>query len=217
LTLLAPSPVPDRSIPVPRIVRAKTTLKKLIQNLPGAARVKYMPGIRHERLTQAAQALSPFSRKLEDFDCIISVMRNPYDLEVSRYHFLRLGYHGVRGLSAGRAQDIAFKGDFVQFADSAPFFGRLPARIEDWYVLNGKMPENLCILRFETLADDLLRVVGRLYRIKRGLPRLNATEHQNYRRYLTAETETAIYRKFRWLFDSGFYKRQTVPTGARTE
>jgi hypothetical protein len=208
LTLLAPSPAPDRAIAAPAIVRAKTVLSNLVRKIPGAGRLKYAPGIRHERLAQAADALARFDRRLEDFECVISVMRNPYELEVSRYHFLRLGYLGVKGLSAGRSQDIALRGDFTEFADSAPYFGRLPARIEDWYVLKGKMPDNLRALRFENLACDLPRIVGQFYPIRREIPRLNASEHRHYREYLTAESEAAIYRKFRWLFDSGFYKRE---------
>jgi hypothetical protein len=211
LTLLAPSPVPDRAIAVPAIVRAKAVLRNFARTIPGTRRVKYALGIRHERLTQAADALARFNRRLEDFECVISVMRNPYELEVSRYHFLRQGYLGVKGLSAGSSQDIALQGDFTEFADSAPYLGRLPARIEDWYVLKGKMPENLCALRFESLADDLPRIVGRFYPIRRELPQLNPSEHRHYREYLTAESEVAIYRKFRWLFDSGFYKRESIP------
>ena len=59
-------------------------------------------GSRHERLTEAAASLARFGRRLEDFDTIISIMRNPYDMEVSRYHFLRRGYLGVAGLARGR-------------------------------------------------------------------------------------------------------------------
>jgi hypothetical protein len=208
LTLLAPSPVADRSIAVPAAVRIRTVLKQLLLNIPGAAQVDGALGIRHERLTQARDALAGFNRKLAQFDCIISVMRNPYDLEVSRYHFLRRGYLGVKGLSAGRAQDIALQGDFTQFANLAPFFGRMQSRIEDWFELNGKIPENLFPLRFETLAQDLERVIGQFYRIRRGLRRLNASSHEHYKQYLTPAAEEAIYFKFRWLFDHGFYDRE---------
>jgi len=55
------------------------------------------------------------------------VARNPYDLEVSRYHFLRLGYLGVAGLSQGRAQQIAFAGDFTGFRPHSAL-SRPPAR-----------------------------------------------------------------------------------------
>jgi hypothetical protein len=210
LTLLAPSPVTDRAIAVPPIVRAKRVLGNFARKISGARRVQYAPGIRHERLTQAADALARFNRRLQDFECVITIMRNPYELEVSRYHFLRQGYLGVKGLSAGRSQDIALRGDFAEFADTAPYLGRLPARIEDWYVLNGKTPENLCALPFENLAYDLPRIVGRFYPIRCALLRLNPSEHRHYRKYLTAESEAAIYRKFRWLFDSGFYKRESL-------
>src|SRR5438552_5731512 len=120
LTLLAPSSVPDRSLAVPAVVRVKTALKKFLSSIPAVTGVDSVPGIRHQHLTQARDALVRFNRTLAQLDCIISVMRNPYDLEVSRYHFLRRGYLGVKGLSAGRAQDIALKGDFTQFATLAP-------------------------------------------------------------------------------------------------
>src|SRR5437016_9776214 len=88
LTLLAPSPVPDRSLAVPAAVRVKTVLKKFLLGFPGVTRLETAPGIRHERLAPARDALAQFNRTLAQFDCMISVMRNPYDLEVSRYHFL---------------------------------------------------------------------------------------------------------------------------------
>ena len=208
LTLLVPSSVPDRSIAVPRVVRAKSVLKSFLMGFPGATRVDLVAGARHERLTQAAAALARFNRRLEEFECIISVMRNPYDLEVSRYHFLRKGYLGVKNLSVGLAQDIALEGDFTRFAESAPYFGRLPSRFEDWFELNGRIPDNLFPLRFETLEPELERIVGQFYRIGRGLRRLGASRHEHYRHYLTPAAEAAIHGKFRWLFDRGFYSRE---------
>jgi hypothetical protein len=73
------------------------------------------------------------------------------------------------------------------------------------------MPQNLHIVRFENLEDDIGRIIGRLYPIRSGLPKLNASPHAPYRSYMNAEAESGIYRKFRWLFDRRFYKREQFP------
>ncbi len=213
ITLVVPSGRPDPAINVPLMVRAKANLKATLTDLKNRMfrNVTIAEGMRHERMADAALALAPFGRCLEDFETILAVARNPYDLEVSRYHFLRLGYLGVAGLSQGRAQQIAFAGDFTGFARTAPYLGRLPARIEDWYEIDGKMPQNLRILRFESLEHDLERIVSPLYPIRRKLAKLNVSPHEPYTAYLTAESEEAIYRKYQWLFDRQFYKREQFP------
>ena len=68
-------------------------------------------------------------------------MRNPYDMEVSRYHYLRRGYHGVEGAAEAREQEIALAGDFERFALEAPYHGQLPANIERWYQIGDRMPQ----------------------------------------------------------------------------
>lgn len=216
ITLVAPSDRADPSISVPLPVRLKSNLKATLTGLKIMVfrRVAIAEGPRHEHLGQAAQRLAGFGRRLEDFDSIISVMRNPYDMEVSRYHFLRRGYLGVAGLARGGPQKIALEGDFTRFACTAPYHGRKPARIEDWYEIEGAMPRNLRIVRYENLEEDIMRIVGRLYPIRSRLPKLNASVHAPYRAYMNAEAESGIYRKFRWLFDREFYKREQFPVVA---
>ncbi len=210
VTLLVPPHRPDPRARVPSTVRAKMQVKKLLKDwrLVGPRNVTEAQGTRHETLAEAAAALTAFGRTLGDFDVIVSLVRNPYDIEVSRYHFLRRGYLGVKGVAVGREQQIAFSQDFTRFACTAPYRGRLPAHIEEWYETGGAMPENLQIVRFESLERDLARVVGSLYPIRRKLPKLNASDHAPYHLYLTALAEDAIYRKFRWLFDRNFYSRE---------
>jgi sulfotransferase family protein len=213
ITLVIPSDRPDPAVSVPLMVRAKANLKATLTDLKFRMfrNVTIAEGRRHEPLSDAARSLSRFGRRVEDFDTIVSIMRNPYDLEVSRYHFLRRGYLGVAGLARERAQRIALDGDFTRFACMAPYHGRMPSRIEDWYQVDGAMPQNLHIVRFETLEEDIGRILGRLYPIQSGLPKLNASTHAPYRSYMNAEAESGIYRKFRWLFDREFYKREQFP------
>jgi len=199
------------SIRLPAFVTFKLGVKRIVAGAAAWNRpsVNTVDGSRHVRLRDAQKILAPFGRQLSDFHLIIAVVRNPYDLEVSRYHFLRLGFHGVKGLAQNVEQEIAMAGDFERFAADAPYHGRLPAGIENWYELDGKMPENLRIIRFETLEADLRHAVGQLYPISAGLRRLNATAHAPYQSFLTRKSEEGIYRKYRWLFDRQFYRRET--------
>jgi hypothetical protein len=192
----------------------------LIDNAPGRFTLSVPPhvkppagatviaGTRHERLRQAASRLAALGRKLDDFDAVVAIMRNPYDIEVSHYFYKQLGHPWDRG----RAQDLALARDFLAFAREAPFYGNLPARIEDWYELDGKMPENLRIIRFENLREELYDFVRGLCPISQELRNLNRTRHAPYLSFLNPESEEAIYCKYRWLFDRGFYGRERVST-----
>lgn len=200
-------PVPG----LPRFVRARLRLKALLKRsgLWSPRSVCLVAGKRHARLFEIRDMAEARGRLLEEFPVILAVIRNPYDLEVSRYHYLRRGRHGVAGVTRGREQTIAMEHGFETFAARAPFHGRLPARMEEWYTLDGSIPSNLRIVRFENLEADLDRAIGELCRVAGRLPRLNATPHAPYAKYLSPATEEAIYQKYRWLFDRGFYRRET--------
>jgi hypothetical protein len=170
--------------------------------------VRRIAGARHETLQQASDALNDFRRELADFEAIVVVIRNPYDLEVSRFHFFRRGHLGIKGMAHEYAEELAQSGDFGAFANRAAYHGQLPGRIEDWFEIGGRMPPNLRILRFETLQADLSRAIAPFCTVISPLPRLNASAHAPYKNYLTPDIEEAIYRKYRWPFDRGFYSRE---------
>jgi len=210
VTLTEPSAGPDPAVAMPAFARTMLALRRLRWCVGMLMRnsVTLVEGSRHENLRQASEVLAKLGRKLEDFRAIVSIVRNPYDLEVSRYHFFRRGYHGVKGVAHEYAEELALAGDFEAFARKAPYHGRLPAQIEDWYEIDGNMPNNLRIVRFENLEKDLHEVVAQLYPVRTRLPKLNASEHAPYKSYLTADSEDAIYNKYRWLFDRNFYRRE---------
>lgn len=189
----------------------------LIDNAPGATLsvpkghapaqldVREIEGLRHERLHEASAILATSGRKLSDFEIILAVIRNPYDLEVSFYYQKRKSQPWIRG----RAKELAM-GSFLEFARHAPLGKRPPTRIEDYYELDGAAPANLRILRYENLERELYDAVRPILPITHSLGRYNAEPHPPYRDFHTPDVEEAIYRKYRWAFDSGYYAREFV-------
>ncbi|MGH6877774.1 MAG: sulfotransferase domain-containing protein [Rhizomicrobium sp.] len=202
-------PASDR---ISAMARMKFGVRRLRRQLSLSWRpqVRRLAGMRHETLGEASETLARLGRRLEDFEAIVAVIRNPYDLEVSRFHFFGRGHLGVKGLAHEYAEELALAGDFAAFARKAAYHGRLPGRIEDWFEIDGRMPANLRILRFENLEADLRRVLAPLCPDASPLPRLNASAHAPYKDYITLEIEKAIYEKYRWPFDRGFYDRESA-------
>jgi hypothetical protein len=210
VTLTEPADNPDRAAVMTRGARLKLALRRLRRRAGMLARpsVKVVEGSRHETLPEAAAMLAKLGRRLDSFRAIIAIIRNPYDLEVSRFHFFRRGYHGIPGAAHEYAEVLAQAGDFTDFALKAPYHGRLPSCIEDWYEIDGRMPPNLRLVRFEALEAELYALMAQFHPVRTKLPRLNATEHASFASYLTPAAEEAIYRKYRWLFDRGLYARE---------
>jgi hypothetical protein len=212
VTLTEPSDQFAQTDRVSSFARAKLGLRRFRRQMGFLRRPKLdvIEGTRHETLVEASLVLRRLGRRLEDFRLIFAVIRNPYDLEISRYHFFRRGHLGVQGLAHEYAEELALAGDFAAFARRAPYHGRLPGRIEDWFEIEGRIPNNFRILRFENLRQGLDDALAQVDRIPSPLPTLNATEHGPYTNYLTPEIEKFIYEKYRWPFDRGFYPRLRV-------
>jgi len=71
------------------------------------------------------------------------------------------------------------------------------------------MPKNLEIIRFESLADDVgkvLRKIGITCNIS-DFPWVNRSSHSDYKSYYSQAAEEAVYRRYKWVFDYGSYER----------
>lgn len=164
----------------------------------------FVKGRRHELMVEAEAFFNARGRCLTDFAEVFAVMRNPYDLEVSRYHYLRLGHVIDQGL----AQELALAGDFAEYLAAAPFFGWSPPNLTGYYRIGNYIPDNLRILRFESLAHELdSRMAPYLKAGRALLPHLNKSDHDDYRSYFDARTERLCFERHRWFFDLGFYPR----------
>src|SRR5437868_3387349 len=127
----------------------------LYQVQPGSgqkhdSRVVPITGKRHIGLAEAARVVSACGFEIRRFPLIFAVIRNPYALEVSRYAYLQTGHPW----DAGRNQELALTANFETFAiQSSLHDGSVP--IEKYFQLDGAIPPNMRIVRFENLATGI--------------------------------------------------------------
>jgi hypothetical protein len=167
--------------------------------------VQYVRGSRHETLEEAQAILADLGYDVSRFSVVIAGTRNPYALEVSRYAYLQSGH----AVDAGDEQDLAMNSDFSTFAVRSD--RNLSSPIHRYYTIGGQIPANLRVIRQELLDDDLQRIMAEL-----GIPcripvvRDNESLHDDYRSYYTPASEAAVYERYRWIFDAGWYERMDL-------
>ncbi len=161
-----------------------------------------LEGTRHEDLYQARDFFENrnLGVSLRRFETIFVMVRNPYDLEVSRFHYLQLGHPWDRG----PAHRIAMTGDFREFARSAkPFF-----KIENYFVIDGCLPPNLRVMRLEDISSQRLNMAfGQYFEAPLELEAVNATKRKSFAEYFDKESEEMVYQRYKFLFDYGYYSR----------
>jgi hypothetical protein len=158
-------------------------------------------GWAHENMRDARKRLVQYNKTLESFKAIILGIRNPYDLMVSNYFFMRKTYQHNRERPNFR---IAMDNDFEGYAVKVVF-----EPIENWMTINGSRPENLRIIRFEHLQEDFDTLSNEFGFSTIKIPHINSSEHDHYLSYLTPRAEKVIYNKMRYLFAEGFYERES--------
>lgn len=168
-------------------------------------RVGYFPGRRHETLMDAQSFFTYRNMDLTGFERIFAVMRNPYDLELSRYAYLRKNLPQDRG----PAQNIALENDYKDYLKQAPFFGMNPPRLNLYFSMNGALPDNLTVLKFENLNNDIETYMGAYLSSGYKLPFENVSKHKKYQDVYDAECEQLVFERNRWFFEKGFYARES--------
>jgi hypothetical protein len=165
--------------------------------------VIHWPGRRHESLYDAESVLTYMNRSIFSFEKIFVVMRNPYDLELSRYSYLKQGHDWDKG----RAQDLAMNSSYKEYLREAPFFGMNPPRLDVYYAINGCIPKNLVVLKFENLKSDINFYMKEYLKGDIRLERVNHSKHPDYVSVYDKESEELCYRRNHWFFEKGFYSR----------
>jgi len=158
----------------------------------------------HAGLADARDTMAEFDIDLAALRSILVVVRNPYDWEVSLYNYLRQHRFG-RG-DDRLLGDGSFEG-FVRAARNSPFPRFL------W--LDGRMPDNLRILRHESLQQDVEAELDRVGIVPQAvLPHLNrSTRPVDHRDYYSHATEAIVFERHRLLFEMGLYERMEPPAG----
>lgn len=157
----------------------------------------------HEDLKATRELLREQHRDVDGFEAVFVCIRNPYDLMVSNYHFLRQSY--PKNKSRINFQ-LAATTSFEEFCTRIGKIGP-----QDWMTIDGTPLRNLCIIRFERLLDDLAAYARRFGFENCQVPHLNPSKRGHYRDYLTPIAEEYIFRKFRYWFESGYYEREAAP------
>jgi len=170
-------------------------------------RINVWKGTRHENLAQAKTFLRENNlQKLEDFEKIIVLIRNPYDYIVSRFHYLSKNQQ----YNLGPAARIAAEGDFEKYALKAPRFFRTEGYLLDEH---GRIPENLHIIRYEDFSTTLNISIKKYLKEEIDFgDKVNFSKRKHYSDYYISnpEIEPAVYKKFKFLFDKGYYSRIVI-------
>jgi hypothetical protein len=166
-------------------------------------------GWAHENMRAASKRLAEYGKSVDSFKAIILGIRNPYDLMVSNYFFMRKTYKHNREKDNFK---IAMENNFEDYTLKVGF-----APIENWMTINGSRPENLRLIRFEHLQKDFDALANEFGFQSIELPHINPSSHDHYSAYLTPTAEEAIYQKMKYLFDQGFYNRQAITRSKQSD
>lgn len=153
------------------------------------------------------------------FDRVLSVIRNPFDREVSMYLYFR----EVLSTSPGLATDLpdlamqkrVFKSAELGFKDYIKWLWNTEGTVDVWRSrcfyerAEGWTLEGLQVLRFEHLKDDLAKTLGHTIV---DLPDTNRSTRKPTAYYFDTETCDSVRKSYSWMFDSGYYSEQDVPS-----
>ena len=155
----------------------------------------------HENLKLSSEIVARNGGDIMRMKGIFCCIRNPYDLMVSNYHFMRETFeaNGDRPNFV-----IAHENKFVDYCEKVGV-----SSPSNWMTLNGKMPDNLQIVRFEKMSDDLNSYSKKFGFKLPVLGHLNASKRDHYSEYMCARSEKAIADKFSYWFNEGFYQRES--------
>jgi hypothetical protein len=165
---------------------------------------------RHCTLPEALAYVHAFDgRTLADFEKIVTVIRHPYTLEYSHYHYMKRP--DVREREKGNPGLLErTSGDFADFVARAGYH-RKDTPQEGYFLVDGKVPANVQLVRYEELPDTFVRAVAPFLKpdASFAFPYTNRTGYDgDVLAELTDEIEAGIYRKHRYMFDSGLYVRR---------
>ena len=140
---------------------------------------------------------------------IVTTVRNPYDRIVSLYSFRKEQY-------SRKPADVKYKAAYEMSFDVWFFKDLLKDPMlhdswqSDWLLIDGKIPENVYILKLENIDIELAVFLKEKFDrvLHKEVRRLNRSRHKHYDFYMTSEIKAIINEKEKWLFDQGYYEME---------
>ena len=165
---------------------------------------------RHSTLAEALRFIGKENGKmLADFEKVVAVVRHPYSIEYSYYQHLRKPQIKERRRKRSpHLVDLA-EGDFKTFVEHAGYH-RDGASQDSFFRIDGDVPENVELLKFEELAAALPIAIAPFKKAgpEHPFPHRNKSKYQTeLSKLLTPEVEELIYQKHRFMFDNDIYQR----------
>jgi len=180
--------------------------------LPGVTIIRDVG--RHIPLRKARPHIQRLTGKsFEEMRKILAIIRNPFTLEHSYFRHLQRPHIAKRRQKGSPELVKLAQGDFKTFVAKAGHL-RPGGSQEDYFLIDGEIPDNLELIRFEELSSAFPDAVKDY--IPAGsvteFPRLNASGKSNeLEALLDDETRELIYNKHRYMFDHGYYQIDWKP------
>lgn len=204
-----------------------SSLKSTLEDWHFKARL--IAGFSHETLAEAygdyQRTLALSGIDVRHIPHVVAVIRHPFNLELSIYNFYRNGRNNVLQAKPFRVPEVQEKIELAQgpiknFVECSGYFRSngddSGYRTEDFLMIDGKLPENLHILRAEELDTTFTHLICRLTGLPASdFPRANVTANPKKATIddLDPGARDAIYRKHQWLFDQGYYSLEPGSAG----
>ena len=144
--------------------------------------------------------------KLSDFERVVAVIRHPLSLEYSFYRHLQKPEVRLRRQHDKNILELS-RGDFKTFVRKGGYH-RQGLQQQDYFLLNGRRPKNLVLVRFENLDSEFRDAVDPFVgdNPPSQLPHLNASVAiGDAQPPVDDELRELIHEKHRYMFDSGLY------------
>jgi hypothetical protein len=166
-------------------------------------------GTHHPSLSSALAYACGVTGK-SHFNVVLTVLRNPFDRELSMYRYFREVLANSPGLQSdmpdARMQRYVRKAAELEFNAYLHSLWDEEGTVDIWRSRSfyeteeGTRLDSLRVLRFEALRDDLARALGTK---RRALPHLNATSKSVYN--FDDKSINIVQSSYKWMFDTGWY------------
>ena len=161
---------------------------------------------RHNSLSEALAFIKTIKNKqLNDFKRVLVVIRHPITLEYSYFKHIQKPRVKKRRKNT-RFKDLSGR-SFEYFIEHAPYH-RSDHPQEAFFLIDGKIPENVTLIKFENLAEEFTAAVREFLPDgeKEPFPHRNKSKAEVTLEHDLSEREKElIYKKHAFMFDEGFY------------